>query len=90
MPRDGTGNPPKRHGVVEAQFETKTYEQTDHSHKSRQKLGARQRLDRGFNQEEIIPPDKAVVIRDELFGQTDGSQCDFPLTITFMEREKRT
>jgi hypothetical protein len=42
----------------------------------------------GFNQEEIIPPDKAVVIRDELFGQTDGSQCDFPLTITFMETGK--
>lgn len=42
----------------------------------------------GFNQGEIIPPDKAVVIRDELFGQTDGSQCDFPLTITFMETGK--
>ena len=42
----------------------------------------------GFNQGEIIPPDKVLVIRDELFGQTDGSQCDFPLTITFMERGK--
>jgi hypothetical protein len=42
----------------------------------------------GFNQGEIIPPDKVLVIRDELFGQADGPQCDFPFTITFMETGK--
>ena len=42
----------------------------------------------GFNQGEIIPPDKVLVIRDELFGQADGTQCAFPFTITFMETGK--